>query len=109
MITFTRTTPGAFDPAIETYGAPTVTTITGEGILMSGDPVQFAALSLIYGQDFVIGFTPNSAVLRAFTDDFVLPGDTVDVNGKTFTVKKLLKVVSPDGKGVVYSRIAVGT
>jgi hypothetical protein len=107
VITFTRTSPGVLDPATETYSAPTVTTITGEGIVMSGDPVQFKALELVFGVDFVIGFTPTTYALRAYTSDFVLPGDTTVINGATVVVKKLLKVVAPDGY-VVYARIAVG-
>jgi hypothetical protein len=73
---------------------------------MSGDPVQYAALGLVLDTTPVIGFTPNGYPLKAFTPEFVLPGDTTPINGVPFTVVKLLKVVAPDGF-VVYSRIAV--
>ena len=107
MLTFTRVSGGVHDPVTDTMTGATVTTITGEGIVMSGDPVQFRAEGLVLGVDFVIGFTPTTYALRAYTADFVLPGDTVLLNGTTFVVKKLVKIVAPDGY-VIYARIAVG-
>lgn len=73
---------------------------------MSGNPEEYAALGLILDTTPVIGFTPADYPLRAFTPDFVLPGDVTQLNGVPFTVAKLLKVVAPDGF-VIYSRIAV--
>jgi hypothetical protein len=105
-VVFTRTRQGVFDPDTGDFGAPVVSTIGGEGILMSGDPVQYAALGLILETTPVVGFTPTDYPLPAFTPDFLLPGDTTPINGVVFTVVKLLKVVAPDGF-VVYSRIAV--
>lgn len=106
MIVFTRSRPGTYDEPTDTWSAPTLSTIVGEGILMSGDPEEFAAQELILETTPVIGFTPNDYPLRAFTEEFVLPGDTTVINAVTFTVAKLLKVVAPDGF-VVFSRIAV--
>jgi hypothetical protein len=106
MIVFTRTAQGTFDPITGTFGAPIVTAITGEGILMSGDPEQYAALGLVLDTTPVIGFTTDDYPLRAYTPEFVLPGDGTVLNGVPFTVVKLLKVVAPDGF-VIYSRIAV--
>ena len=105
-IVFTRTRQGVFDPATGLFGSPVVTTIGGEGILMSGDPEQYAALGLVLETTPVVGFTPSQYPLPAFTPDFVLPSDVVVINGVNFTVVKLLKVVAPDGF-VVYARIAV--
>lgn len=105
-IIFTRSRQGAFDPLTGQFGPPVVTTIAGEGILMSGDPEQYAAMGLVLETTPVIGFSPTQYPLPAFTPSFLLPGDTTPINGVTFTVVKLLKVVAPDGF-VVYSRIAV--
>ena len=105
-VVFTRTSPGVFDPATGNFSSPVVTTIAGEGILMTGDPEQYAALGLVLETTPVVGFTPSVYPLRAYTPEFVLPGDTAPINGVTFTAKKILKVVAPDGF-VIYSRIAV--
>src|SRR5665811_154029 len=96
-IVFTRSRPGIFDPATGNFGSPVVTTIPGEGILMTGDPEQYAALGLVLETTPVVGFTPAVYPLRAYTPEFVLPGDTTPINGVPFTVVKLLKVVAPDG------------
>lgn len=106
MIVFTRERPGTHDAATDTWTAPVTTTIVGEGILMSGDPEEYAAQELILETTPVVGFSPNDYPLRAFTPEFVLPGDTTIINDVIFTVAKLLKVVAPDGF-VIYSRIAV--
>lgn len=106
MIVFTRTAQGTFDPLTGNFGPPVVTAITGEGFVMSGDPEQYAALGLVLDTTPVVGFTPDDYPLRAYTPEFVLPGDSTVLNGVPFTVVKLLKVVAPDGF-VVYSRIAV--
>lgn len=106
VIVFTRARPGAYNEATDSWSAPTSTAIPGEGILMSGDPEEFAAQELILSTTPVIGFTPSVYPLRAFTPEFVMPSDSVQINGETFTVVKILKVVAPDGF-VIYSRIAV--
>lgn len=106
MIAFTRSLPGTYDEATDSWSAPVTSVITGEGILMSGDPEEFAAQELILETTPVVGFTPNDYPLRAFTPEFVLPGDSTVINDVTFTVAKLLKVVAPDGY-VVFARIAV--
>lgn len=106
MIVFTRSAPGTYDGATETWSNPVTTAIAGEGILMSGDPEEFAAQELILETTPVVGFTPEGYPLRAFTPEFVLPGDKTVINNVGFTVAKLLKVVALDGF-VIYSRIAV--
>ena len=73
---------------------------------MTGDPEQYAALGLVLETTPVVGFSPSSYPLKAYTPEFVLPSDVTVINGVTFTVVKILKVVAPDGF-VIYSRIAV--
>lgn len=108
-VVFTRFTPGSgYDPLTDNYAVPPViTTISGGGIVMTGDPEEYAANNLIVSTTPLVGFTPSVYPLRAFTTEFVMPGDTTPINGVTFTVVKILKVVAPDG-GVIYSKIAVG-
>lgn len=106
--TFTRFTPGSgYDPLTDSYAvAPVTTTITGGGIVTSGDPEEYAANSLIVSTTPCVNFTPTAFPLKAFTTEFVMPGDVIVLNGEPFTVVKLLKIVAPDG-AVVYSKIAV--
>ena len=90
-----------------TFGTPTQTTVSGEGVLVAGDPQEYEAMGLTLSSGPTVLFTPHAYPLRAFTSEFVLPGDTTEINGVTFTVKAVLKVVAPDGY-VVTSRIAIG-
>ena len=106
MIVFTRNSPGVYVEATDSWTAPTTSAITGEGILMSGDPEEYAAMELVLETTPIIGFTPDDYPLAAYTPEFVMPGDTTVLNGVTFTVVKIPKVVAPDGY-VIYSRIAV--
>lgn len=108
QITFTRFTPGSgYDEATDTFAVPpTTSTISGGGIVTSGDPVQYAAAGLVVETMPLVDFTPAAYPLRAFTPEFVMLGDTTPINGETFTVAKLMKVVAPDG-GVIFSQIAV--
>ena len=106
-LTFRRSVPGTYDPATDTWSSPSESSIPGEGILVAGDPEQYAAEELILSANPCVLFAPTTYPLRAFTPEFVLPGDKVTLNAVDFTVKKVLKVVAPDGY-VIISRIAVG-
>ena len=52
---------------------------------MSGNPEEYAAPGLILEKTPLIGFTPDDYPLKAFTPEFVMPGDTTIINGVTFT------------------------
>jgi hypothetical protein len=106
-MTFRRVSPGAYDEATGTSSPPTETTIPGEGMFVAGDPQQYAAEELIPSVNPCVFFAPTAYPLKAFTPEFVMAGDRVLLNGIDFVVKKVLKVVAPDGF-VVASRIAVG-
>jgi hypothetical protein len=108
LLTFSRFTPGSgYDPATDSYAVEPVTvTIPGGGIVTTGDPEQYAAASLVLETTPLVKFTPTSYPLKAFTDEFVLPGDVTTINDNAFTVVKILKTVAPDG-GVIFSEIAV--
>lgn len=105
MLTFTRTTQGA-EAADGTFGAPTISTIMGEGIVVRGKSQEYEAAGLTRIAGPTILFTPSAYPLRAYTEEFVLPGDTTAINSVTFTVTKVLSVVAPDGF-VVVARIAI--
>lgn len=103
---FRRVTPGAYDEATGTSSPPTETTIPGEGMFVEGDPDQYAAEELVPSINPCVLFAPTAYPLKAFTPEFVMPGDVASLNGVNFTVKKILKVTAPDGY-VILSRIAV--
>lgn len=102
---FTRTTQGT-EQSDGTFSAPTTSTITGDGILVKSDPQEYAAAGLLLLSGPTVLFTPTDYPLRAYTEEFVLPGDVTTINGVDFTVSAVLKVVAPDGY-VVVSRIAL--
>lgn len=104
-MTFTRTVQGDEDTG-GNLGAPTITTIVGEGMLVAGDPQEYAAVGLAIISGPTVLFTPSDYLLQAFTSEFVLPGDKTTINSIEFTVSKILKVVAPDGY-VIMARIAL--
>lgn len=104
MVTFTRTTM----TSDETTGVvtPSVTTITGGAMQVSGEPAHYRELGLVEAQAPTLLFTPTSYNIRAWSEDFVRVGDTVEWAGAVFTVKAVY-TTAPDGF-VVISRIIVG-
>ena len=105
-MTFTRKTKTR-DAATDVATVVT-STIEGDGILMAGGPPQqYVANGLVQSAFAWIGFTPSTYPLAALTTEFVLPGDKAVINGITFTVQGIIRLVALDGY-VVYSRIAVG-
>ena len=72
-MTFTRTVQST-EAADGTFGAPTVTTIVGDGMLVTGEPQEYEAAGLTLKRGPPVLFTPNDYPLRAFTSEFVLPG-----------------------------------
>jgi len=103
--TFTRTSPGTYDPTTDTWTSPVTSTIDGSAIQVRGNPQRYAALGLILATMPTLLFTPVAYGLRAFTTEFVLPGDTVVWNGVTYTAKDI-DPVAPDGL-VIVARIIV--
>jgi hypothetical protein len=95
MLTFTRRTQSEYDAGSDT-ATLVETTITGEGTQMPGDPQRYAALGLDLQNMPTLLVSPTTYPLRAFTDEFVKPGDTVPWNGFTWTVKDV-NPIAPDG------------
>ena len=89
-VTFTRTTPGTYDPATDTTSAPTITTITGSAVRVTGSPDTYRALSLIESQAPTLLFAP------ATYGSLPKQGDKVVWGGVTLTVKDV-SPLEPDG------------
>jgi len=104
-MTFSRVSPGT-EAADGTFTGAATTTITGDGILVQGDPQEYARLGLTLATAPCVLFAPSGYPLQAFTDEFVRPGDVTTINGATYTVRAILKTVAPDGY-VVLAKIAV--
>jgi len=103
MIAFTRRT----STSDASSGAVTLvtSTVTGSAMQVRGNPQRYRDLGLTLSTMPTLLFTPTSYNLRAFTDEFVMPGDTVDWCGVTYTVKDV-DPVAPDGV-VILARIVV--
>ena len=106
MTTFSRVSPGTYDATTDTYTSPSTSTIAGSAIQVRGDPVRYQALSLVLSEAPTLFFVPTDYNLRAFTSEFVMPGDTVEWNEQEFTVRDVIVTSAPDGF-VVCSRIIV--
>ena len=79
---------------------PIVVTITGEGGQVPGNPQRYAALGLKLDAMPTLLVTPSGYPLRAYTDEFIKPGDTVVWNESVWTVKDV-DPIAPDGTVVV--------
>ena len=102
-MTFSRITPGTFDPLTEVTTGATVTTVSGEAIVVRGDPQRYRALGLNLATMPTVLFTPTTYALRSYTTDFVQPGDTTTLNGLALTVRDV-SPIGPDGN-VIAARI----
>jgi len=85
---------------------PVTTTITGSAIQVKADPQRYQAQGLSVSTMPTLLFTPTSYNLKAYTDEFVAPGDTVPWNSETYTVRDV-EPVAPDGV-VIVARIVIG-
>lgn len=103
MITFTRVTQTQ-DEATGLL-TPVTTTITGEAVQVRGNPQRYAALGLRLDTMPTLLVTPSTYPLLAHTGAFVLPGDTTEWNGESYTVKDV-DPVAPDGR-VIVARVVV--
>jgi len=100
-VVFTRTVPGTYDPATDTFTSPTETTVTGSAIQVRGDPETYRALSLIQSEAPTLFWTP------ATYGEAPEPGDTVVWASKTYTVRDVAKI-QPDGVCIA-ARVIVET
>jgi hypothetical protein len=105
MVTFTRVSPGTFDSTTGLFSGPATSTVTGSAIQVRGNAARYRELGLVLSTMPTLLTTPSAYPLRANTDEFVLPGDTVSWNNITYTVKDV-DAVAPDGF-VIVARIIV--
>lgn len=105
MLTFTRTIQN-IDP-LTGAATPVVSTITCEGMIKAhGNPERYRALGLIASAAPTLFVAGTDYPRKAFTPEFVLLGDTTEINGVVFTVRDV-DVFAPDGF-VIIANIIVG-
>lgn len=104
-VRFTRTTPGAYDASTDTAAPPTKSTIAGVCIKSKSNPQRYGALGLDLVTMPTLFVVPSVFPLRAYSPEFVLPGDVVVWNGVSYTVKDC-DPLALDG-GVISARIVV--
>lgn len=105
-LSFTREKPGTFDGTTEQWTSPpSETSIACKGIEVGADPERYAALGLSLETMPTLFVIPDVYPLKAFTAEFILPGDRTTWNGVSMIVKSV-DPVAPDG-GVVSARIVV--
>ena len=80
-VTFSKGTPGTYDPATDTSTAPTVVTVTGLAMRIDGDPDVYAALGLIQSENPMLLFRPTTV------GQMPALGSTVVWGAETLTVK----------------------
>jgi hypothetical protein len=100
MITFTRTVPGTYDAATDTWTTPTETTVTGNAVQVRGDADTYRALSLIQSQAPTLLFTPTTY------GQLPLPGDQVTWAEDVYTVRDVAPI-QPDGVAIMARVIVV--
>lgn len=105
MITFTRKTE-TYDASTDTYTNIVTSTVTGNAIAVRGNPERYRALGLALTKSPTLFFSPTEYGLRAFSSDFVQPGDTCSWAGQTFTAQDV-DPIAPDGI-VIAARIIIG-
>lgn len=95
-VTFSRSVKGAFDPATDTIGEPTTSTITGTAIRVQGEPETFQRLGLVAAEALALVFAPAEA------SEGQMPAlnDTVVWAGKAYTVAEV-QPIEPDGTAII--------
>lgn len=102
-ITWTRRIPGTLTESTGVLGAATETTVSGVGMLVQGRAQEYAAANLEMVNQPTMLFRSDDYPLRAFTTEFVRPGDTCSLNGLTFTARAIFPI-APDAR-VIMARI----
>jgi hypothetical protein len=105
-VTFTRNSSGTYTASTGTWSGASTSSVTGSAIQVRGKELRYRELGLSLAHNHTLLFTPSAYPLRANTDEFVMPGDTVSWTGNTYVVKDV-DPVAPDGY-VIVARIIVG-
>lgn len=104
-LVFTRRSPGT-EGTDGTFAGATTSLVRCVGMQVKGDPQEYAGANLTMHHMTTLLVAPTTYGVRAYSDRFLLPGDTVPYLGQTFTVRAVLSVVAPDGV-VLLARVAV--
>lgn len=91
-LTFTRETPGVFDPETGTVGTPTETSYTGYGVVLNIKNMEIDGERILQG-DRMITLQNVSTVPKI--------NDTVPIGSDTYTVLEV-KPMNPAGTNLVY-------
>ena len=97
-VTFAFVTQGTYDPATDTFGAATTSTVTGAAIRVSGNPLRYSQLGLVQSE--------SPTLLCAPTTFGSLPtlGATVTWGGTTYTVRDV-EPLAPDGTAILFRAV----
>lgn len=91
-LTFTRETPGAYDPATGTVGTPTETSYSGYGVVLNYRDAEIDGERILQG-DRMITLQNVSTAPKI--------NDTVPIGSDTYTVLQV-KALNPAGTNLVY-------
>jgi hypothetical protein len=80
-VTFTKATPGTYDPATDTTTGGSTVTVSGYAMRIQGDPDEYARLGQIQSEHPMLSFAPDTA------GELPTLGMTVEFGGETFTVE----------------------
>ena len=104
MITFHRITQNVVPTT--GYVTPILRTFQGNGIFKRRDPQVYKDLGLVAEASATILFECETYGYRAYSEDFVQPGDTTEILGIKWTAKSV-NPVAIDGL-VILAYIVVG-
>lgn len=89
-----------------TLGTPQASSIAMVALAKRNDPQRLRDLGMTLANVVTLLVAPTDYPLRAHTDEFVLPNDTLTWNGVAFTVRAVGPIVAPDGNVIVATLIA---
>jgi hypothetical protein len=89
-----------------TLGAAASSSVAVAALAKASDPVRFRELSLTFEKAVTLFVAPETFGLRAYTDEFIKPNDTLTWNGVTMTVRAVGPLIALDGIVVAGTIIA---
>lgn len=82
-VTFTRSTPGSYDPLTDASSGPTVTSVVGTAVQVPGDLDQYKALGLVSTSARTLVFVPDTV------GESPLEGDSIVWASDGYTVRSV--------------------
>lgn len=99
-VTFTDTLPGTYSEATDSWSSPTVSTVGGYALRVTGDPKVYEALKLVEAEAVTLVFCPT-------TYGDVPPLNSSATWGGTAGVVRQTSPVAPDGTAILV-RVVLG-